>query len=69
MDEYLEEEIEYTKNSLNEICASWEKQVKSSASKGTIRAGLTLVLRPALQVLRPSQKRGVPFCLHLTPIK
>lgn len=27
MDEYLEEEIEYTKNSLNGICASWEKQV------------------------------------------
>lgn len=26
MDEYLEEEIEYIKNSLNNICSSWEKQ-------------------------------------------
>jgi hypothetical protein len=27
MDEYLEEEIEYIKNNLNNICANWEKQV------------------------------------------
>jgi recyclin-1 len=32
MDEYLEEEIEYTKNSLNSICGSWEKQVNPLAS-------------------------------------
>lgn len=27
MDEYLEEEIEHVKSSLNSICVSWDQQV------------------------------------------
>ncbi|GHJ85367.1 hypothetical protein NliqN6_1769 [Naganishia liquefaciens] len=39
MDEYLEEEVEYIKNGLNAICATWETQTGSSgtASKSEAR--------------------------------